>query len=252
MKIIFVSSVGTNASKNGIIPSSHDVDSTIATMDELVKFNEEAKEIAKSITGKTRDQVFVYSATPISSMQTTALLTTALDHRNLFNPDNLVYDQRINSRNYGQLEGLDMAVLDNPKLMMKKPSQAIGYIKSEMGLSALEIEPKNLYTGRLGDFLCELYFTHGDKNHTVIVIASSDVFNMLQKDDELHSVLYFGHEKPTDMGGNKKDIKTIGNGEYCEIEIGSPNYSQTTGKFIPYWEKRARENQIAILEKGKF
>lgn len=251
MKIIFVSHARTKASDHGLIMNSKDCEMNQVTSDGLYEFDETAKNIAKSITGKTKDQVYIYSATPMKSMQTTAQLSVALENNNLFSCENLVYDKRIDGRNYGQFEGI---IENDPHKMgylLKHPVQAFNLLKSEFVENNLGIEPKPEFVQRLGDFLCELYFTHNGKNDTVIVSASPDVFEAIQNDDELHSLLYFGYEKPEDMGEQSKDLEKIGFGESREFEIGAPKFDKITGQFIPYWETRARETQIKLLEKGE-
>ena len=104
-----------------------------------------------------------------------------------------------------------------------------------------KIEPKKAYADKVFSAIYEIVMNHEGKDDVVIVSSTSDVYKIMQEDKDIHSMCYFGHEEvpyisETLQPFSKEKIRC---GEMKVIEVGSPKYVPSSGRFIPVWEDLA-------------
>ena len=241
MKIIFLRHADTRATEQGLVQgSSNHWDLNAATTKGLYKVQDSARKIAEMIAGTPKENVFVYSATQGRCRSTTGVLETVLKPKKLIDSGSIVYDERLNGRGYGDLEGKKESKVKSPSYLLVHPVQMMSYIASQIGYENMaKIEPENKYAERIGDALADIFMLHNNDKDVVIISSTSDMFNAMQKNKELHMLCYFGYETPPFVEGKKAKREKIEPGEVKTFELDAPRYSETDGRWIPVWETKA-------------
>ena len=129
--------------------------------------------------------------------------------------------------------------------IIKHPKQVLSYALSEFGFNnALKIETKKAFADRVFASIYQMVLNYEKNNDLIIISAPSDVYEIMQKDEGIHSMSYFGNEKAPNVSLQKSQIEKIGHSEKKLIEMGMPSLDKETNRFIPYWEKRAYKQHI--------
>ena len=241
MKIIFLRHADTRATEQGLVQgSSNHWDLNAATTKGLYKVQDSARQIAEMIAGTEKEHVFVYSATQGRCRSTTGVLETVLKPKGLISSGSIVYDSRLNGRGYGDLEGKKESKVKSPTYMLVHPVQLMSVIAGKMGYENMaKIEPENKYADRIGDALADIFMLHNNDKDVVIISGTSDMFNAMQKNEELHNLCYFGYEQPPFVSGKRAKREKIAPGEFKTFELDAPHYSETGNRWVPVWETKA-------------
>ena len=247
MRIIFLRHGDTPATKQGLIQgSANDWQLNAATTEGLYKVQASAFKIADMIKDVPADKVFVYSADQTRCISSTGVLASVLSVKHLLNTDNIVYDSRLNGRSYGNLEGLSESKVKTPSYLLLHPATSLSMAAATFGMqNYMRIEPKNAYRERIFDALSEIFMVHNNGEDVVIISGTSDMFKFLQKDSELHSICYFGNERPLFVEGKKVKPIKIETGEFKTFEVDKPYYNAETGRWVPVWETLATRDYIS-------
>lgn len=239
MKVYFVRHAETLATKNGLIQGSADGAENDATIDGLNKVQETAKELVKLIEGTDPKNVYLYVAGQQRCLKTAVVLAAVLQNNNLIISDNIDIEDRFRGRSYGSLEGLKEADVKRPSYLISHPKKSISYVLANMGFNnAVGIQPKNEYADQVFTAIYEIYLRHAENDDVVIISATSDVFKIMQEDEAIHSMCYFGNEEDLCYPTEKKSYKKlkIETGEMRVIELSQPIYDAENMRFIPVWE----------------
>ena len=246
MKIIFLRHGATHATNQGLIQgSSNSWDLNSTTTTGLYKVQDSAREIAELLEGKSKEDVYIYSGTQSRCQSSTGVLATYLKARGFVKDENVAFDARLNGRSYGRLEGLPEKKVKTPSYLLFHPAASLSMIAATFGAqNYMRIEPTNEYRERVFEILAEIFMTHNNEKDTVIISATSDMFNFLQKDRELHSICYFGYEQPTFVSGKKPKRIKLEPGQFSTFEVEKPIYAPSTDSWIPVWESLATRDYM--------
>lgn len=242
MKIYFIRHGETLASKEGLIQGSSDGFKNQVTTEGLLTVGESAKRLSDMIAGTDPRKVFLYSADQLRCLQTSGIISEVLQDKNLLLDENILFDSRLNGRSYGELESLEESRVKKPVYMLTHPRQAVSYALAHLGFkNAAKIEPKKEYADKVFTAIYEMFLNHEGKDDVVIVSATSDVYRIMQKDKDIHSMCYFGHEEVPYLTSTIQPFSSekIATGELKIIEVGQPTYVATSDRFIPVWENLA-------------
>ena len=247
MKIYFVRHAETIASREGLIQGSSNGVKNRATAEGLVKVEESANELVKLIEGANPRNVYLYSAGQQRCLRTSLALASVLQKNNLISSENIFIENRFCGRSYGKLEGLNEQEAKRPLYLVTHPKKSISYVLANLGFdNAMEIQSKKEYADQVFTAIYELYSKHAEKDDIVIISATSDVYKIMQEDEGIHSMCYFGNEDALCFPEEKKPYKRlkIGTGELKIIEVDQPIYDAENMRLIPVWETLSHQNYV--------
>ena len=154
-------------------------------------------------------------------VQTAALFMQEFDKECLIKDENIIFDERLNGRQYGELEGMSESLIRTKKYLITHPKHSISYMLAQLGFdNAAKIEPKKKYAKKVLDFISCLYARHGNNPGDVIIVTStSDVYKVLQKDKSLQRYCYSSEnpEKSSIPQGDKIEC-----GDFRIVEVNNP------------------------------
>lgn len=215
---------------------------------------EQVKKLEKNVIGIIKEneglnakKTYLYSADDGKSIATTQIISHALKKVNKkIKSNNIIFDSSLNGRNLGDVENLDEANIKKPLNIIKHPKQVLSFTLSELGFNnALKIETKKAFADRVFASIYQMVLNHEKNNDLIIISAPSDVYEIMQKDEGIHSMSYFGNEKAPNVSLQKSQIEEIGYSEKKLIKMGMPSIDKETNRLIPYWEKRAYEEYLS-------
>ena len=242
MKVYFIRHGKTYATEQGLIQgSANNEDLNVVTPEVLLELQESSKKLAKELASVQRGNVYLYSGEQMRCLQTTGIVSGVLMSRGVLENSHIITDARLNGRSYGELEGLREAEVKSLPYIISHPRKAVSYALAEVGFeNPTEIEPKDEYADKVFSAIYEIVMNHG-KDDVVIISSTSDVYKIMQKDEGIHSMCYFGGEEVPYLTSTKQPFskETIGCGEIKLIEMGTPAFNPETGKMTPVWESLA-------------
>ena len=247
MRIYFMRHAETPASRDGLIQGSSNGVINRATAEGLMKVEESANKLAALIEGANPRNVYLYSASQQRCLRTSLTLASVLQKNNLISSENIFVEDRFCGRSYGKLEGLNEHAVKRPIYLLTHPKKSISYVLANLGFdNAMEIQSKKEYADQVFTAIYELYSRHAENDDIVIISATSDVYKIMQEDECIHSMCYFGNEDALCFPEEKKPYKKlkIGTGELKIIEVDQPIYDAENMRFIPVWETLSHQNHI--------
>lgn len=128
--------------------------------DERIKIYTAAKELKNQLDNIKKGRVFVVCDDNITSLETSIIIDKALDFRN----SDVFVDERLNE-------------------IKTKDSIAFGE----------RIETKAEYKERVFNAMAENIMSHANED-IVIFVSGEHLFKLCQKDEDIHSLMYFGDE----------------------------------------------------------
>ncbi len=239
MKVYFIRHAETEATKQGLVQGSADFVNNQATIEGIEKVRKTAYKLADELKGTNKKNIHIYSSNQMRCIQTTSIVGAILDQNGLLDENNVVFDDRMNGRSYGSLENLSEKLVRTPAYMLKHPKHAISYVLANMGFdNASRIEPKKKYADRIFATVYEMVMQHEGSEDVVIISSTSDMFNVMQSDHDIHSMCYFGYEQAPDLYYENKIVQPeqIKTGEFKTIEMGKPSYLKSEQRYVPLWE----------------
>lgn len=243
MKVYFIRHGKTYATEQGLIQgSANDKELNVVTSEGLLELQETANKLAKELKSVQRGNVYLYSGDQLRCLQTTGIISGVLMARGLLDGDHIIEDERLNGRSYGELEGLNEAAIKKPSYLISHPRKTFSYVLAQAGFeNALDIEPKDEYADKVFSMIYEIVMNHQGKDDVIIISSTSDVFKVMQKDEGIHSMCYFGGEEVPYLSTAAQPFskEKIGCGEIKLVEMGAPSYNPETGKVTPVWESLA-------------
>ena len=252
MKFYFVRHADTLATQQGKIQGKSDNEENTLTESGKIKVViETLPDIDRILRSSQKAEIFIYSGTQQRISQTAGYVIRSLTAQGYLTPDkeHVIYDERLNGRDYGELEGENEAELRRKKSLITKPVKTFSYLLAQMGFkNKAQVEPKPKYEQKVFDFLYEMFLNHNGKNQIVFVFGNSDVFKALQRCDDIARMCYFGDEKIDDSSQgivSKSHIK-IALGEVKSIVFEEPEYDKSLGRFISVAEKYILQNETVF------
>lgn len=204
-----------------------------------------ARSIFEMVRGVPADKIFVYSADNFRNLQTINVLANELQPHGKLLDSNVYFDERLNSRNLGELENQEISQVKKKSYFVLKPAAGVSAILAELGFNnSMKIEPRKQFDARVFDAIYDIIMKHEGKNDFVILSASKSVFDEMQKNPDIHSMCYFGNELPPFAEQTEKSQRPVTIKSFKEIELGAPDYIRSSGRFRPYWEARSTSEYI--------
>ena len=254
MKLYFVRHGKTYATEQGLIQgSANSEDLNVVTTEGLLELQETAKKLAKELKSVQRGNVYLYSGEQMRCLQTTGILSGVLMSRGLLESDHIITDDRFNGRGYGELEGLKEAEVKSLPYIVSHPKNAVSYALAEVGFeNPTDIEPKASYADKVFSAIYEIVMNHEGKDDVIILSSTSDVYRIMQQDEGIHAMCYFGGEEVPYLTASKQPFSKEGIdcGTFKLVVVGAPAFNPETGKMTPVWETLAlRDHHMRLEEK---
>lgn len=208
-----------------------------------------------NLQGVDPNNIYIYVAGQQRCLDTCGVLMEELMRNNLLKMENVVFDDRLNGRSYGDLEGLSESKIKSAPYIITHPAKSLSYIKAQLGFeNATRIEPKSDYETRLLTFISDVCNRHGidhreeqernasrPQKDVVIVVGTSDWPRAVKKSEMLHLFHRFGHETPLDRKAKK--IPVPAQGDVMKFDLGLP-YQDENGKVYPLWQMNTEKAKL--------
>lgn len=216
---------------------------------DIKKVEKGVVDIISECKGMNPQKIYLYSSDESDAIATSNIIARKLKMiGKRIKQKNISFDRALNGRNYGDLENFDDVEIKKPINIIKHPKQILSFALSQLGFdNALKIETKKAFADRVFSAIYQIVLNHEENNDIILISAPKDVYEIMQKDDGIHSMCFFGNEKMPNASLKSNEVQTIKGGEKKLIEAGMPKFDAKSNRFVPFWEGKAYESNISKM-----
>lgn len=250
MKIYFIRHADTFATEHGLIQgSANGEQNRLSEKGKQTVREKTVPEIERIIRENRGKEIVIYSGLQQRHYETLLPIIQMLEEKYHYIPDeeHMIFDKRLDGRNYGALEGMSESELRKKRSLITKPAKIWSYLFAQAGLKNLaRVEKKSAYNQKVFDMVYEMFVNHKD-NQVILVVGGSDFFKTMQRCGDIARLCYFGDEE-IDISPNANGLKSsmkIGAGEVKPIIIEKPAYVESRERFMSTPEKYATRKFVS-------
>ncbi len=161
--------------------------------DEMQNALKVGNNLAKKLEETGKKRVKVYSSDSNAASHFCSIIIPRLIANNLCTENDVEISGLFNDRNYGEISAYSREDISPIKVFGNKASSQI--LRANLNMkNEYGIETKKDYKNRVFDAVSKIVFEN-QKDDAVILVVGNEFISTCQKDESVHSMIYFGDEK---------------------------------------------------------
>lgn len=159
---------------------------------QMEKVSEEAQKLASSLIANGVKKVKIYGSNRSESNHAVSLLVPVLEKYGLMSEEDVFLSADFRDRDYGRVYDHSKQKIGLQNVLKSK--EARSYLKANINLeNAHGIEKKGDFTERVFDSIASVLERNAE-DATVILVVGDEFIKTCQKNEDIHSMFYFGDE----------------------------------------------------------